>query len=458
MRAAALDEAAGRAPLRFLAQQLKVHHSAADEAGERGEVPLSKPPSGQGEMVTMSNNFDIIGPPAPISPTQEDIELLYLDDDPMLCKAFERAARAQGLNITTASNPVEASALIKAKNFHVIAVDYRMPQMTGVSFLELHREALKDTYKLMVTGMCDFETVHAAINRAGVHRYVTKPWQRDELISAIHDASRHARLLIENRQLQRQLQLQNRELAAMNAGLHRLARERTLDVLNALVAALDYRDTETQWHSRRVALFARMIATQMGITGDQLQDIEVGAMLHDVGKIGISDTILLQPGKLTDEEWIEMKKHPELGFRLLAGIDFLDTARYIVLHHHERWDGGGYPHQLAGENICIGARIFALCDTLDAMTSDRPYRRGRPFHVALEEIVSQAGTQFDPTIVAAFCQIPQERWRQVIAFGHAQEHGVRGDALGWAAHEYDLLPELKETFTWLSALRQSSAL
>ena len=387
----------------------------------------------------------------------ESIRVLYLDDDPMLCRAFARTAKSEGLHVTTVTSATDAIELIETHSFHVVAVDYRMPQMTGVSFLERYREALQDTYKIMVTGMCDFETVHAAINRAGVHRYVTKPWQYDELMSALHDAARHARLLIENRALQRRLRSQNRELAVMNAGLNRLARERTLDVLNALVSALDYRDTETQWHSRRVALFARMITTQMGIEGDELQDIEVGSMLHDVGKIGISDTILLKPGKLTDEEWVEMKKHPELGYKLLSGIDFLDTARSIVLHHQERWDGAGYPQQLEGDNICLGARIFALCDTLDAITSDRPYRKGRPFEVARDEIVRHAGTQFDPKVVDAFLQIPDARWRQVIAFGHSQEESPTGEPLNWSnIQEFDLLPELQETFTWQSALRQNN--
>jgi response regulator RpfG family c-di-GMP phosphodiesterase len=385
----------------------------------------------------------------------EVLRLLYLDDDPMLCRAFARTASSKTLKVTTCTDPNEATSLLETESFHIVAVDYRMPQMSGVEFLETNLKRLKDTYKIMVTAMCDFETVHEAINRAGVQRYVTKPWQFDELNNVLNEAVRHAMLVVENKELQRQLKHQNSELAAINIGLNRLARERTLDVLNALVAALDHRDTETQWHSRRVALYARMIASELKIEGDELQSIEIGSMLHDVGKIGISDTILLKPGKLTDEEWVEMKKHPELGYELLAGIDFLDDARKIVLNHHERWDGSGYPHQLKEKEICIGARIFALCDTLDAITSDRPYRKRQSFEVARDEIIRHAGTQFDPKIVEAFVAIDDARWRQVIAFGHSQESKSAGQ-IDWTHQECDLLPDLNEAFSWQSALRQKN--
>ena len=388
--------------------------------------------------------------------TGEPIRLLYLDDDPMLCRAFARVASYENIEVVTTTEPDEAIRHLEERTFHIVAVDYRMPTMTGVHFLECLREQLQDTYKIMVTGMCDFETVHAAINRAGVQRYVTKPWQMDELISILREAARSARLVMENRELQRRLQARNQELAIINEGLGRLARERTMDVLNALVAALDYRDTETQWHSRRVALFARMVATAMGYTGDALQDIELGAMLHDVGKIGISDTILLKPGKLTADEWDEMRKHPELGYKLLSGIDFLEGARQIVLQHHERWDGGGYPQKLVGEDIVVGARIFALCDTLDAITSDRPYRKGRDFTVARDEIVRHSGTQFDPAVTKAFLDIPEEHWRKVIAFGHAPEKQGSEGFIWSAGAELARMPGLAEAFTLLSVMRQNN--
>lgn len=379
------------------------------------------------------------------------LSLLYVDDDTTLCQAFRHVAKDAGFDVTAVTSPTQAARYLIGREFDVVAVDYRMPGMTGIQLLESVGDKLKDAYKLMVTGMCDFETVHAAINRAGVHRYVTKPWNVDELLAVLRDAAAHARLVRENRLLHARLRDQNVELAAVNRHLDAIARERTLDVLNALVAALDYRDTETQWHSRRVALFARMIGSQLGLSGDALQDVELGALLHDVGKIGISDTILMKPGKLTEDEWDVMRKHPQLGYDLLAGIDFLDTARTIVLHHHERWEGGGYPHNISGREISLGARIFAVCDTLDAITSDRPYRKARPFEVAAEEIIRVSGTQFDPEIVRAFVGIG-DRWQHAIRIGHAHEDSPCPEPIdSVVARSIDVLPELGEAYAWMSA-------
>jgi HD-GYP domain-containing protein (c-di-GMP phosphodiesterase class II) len=146
----------------------------------------------------------------------------------------------------------------------------------------------------------------------------------------------------------------------------------------------------------------------MGIPEDQIEHIGRGALLHDIGKIGVPDSILLKPGPLTQAEWAEMRRHPEVGYRILQAIDFLRPAAEIVLAHQERWDGGGYPHKLRGEAIPLGARIFAIADTLDAMTSDRPYRKAATFVEARMEISRCGGTQFDPRCVQAFADIPDD--------------------------------------------------
>jgi putative nucleotidyltransferase with HDIG domain len=192
-----------------------------------------------------------------------------------------------------------------------------------------------------------------------------------------------------------------------------MVRERTQALLEGLIAALDYRDAETQWHSRRVSLFARRLAGQLGIVEPELTVIEHGALLHDIGKIGVRDNVLLKPGPLTAEEWTEMKKHPELGWALLQRVDYLRPASSIVLQHQEKWDGSGYPGSLRGEEIVVGARIFHVVDTLDAITSNRPYRKARPFEDARTEIVRCRGTQFDPRIVDAFLAVPADEWERI---------------------------------------------
>src|SRR5690606_29372771 len=157
--------------------------------------------------------------------------------------------------------------------------------------------------------------------------------------------------------------------------------ERTNGLLDGLISALDYRDTETQWHSRRVAPFSRRIAGGMGLSGKDLDIIEQGALLHDMGKIGVRDSIPLTPRPLTPDEWVEMRLHPEFGYRMLQKMPYLHDQALIVLQHQERFDGTGYPAKLKGKEIVVGARIFSLADTMDAITSDRPYRKGRPLQV-----------------------------------------------------------------------------
>ena len=177
-----------------------------------------------------------------------------------------------------------------------------------------------------------------------------------------------------------------------------------LATIEALAAALVARDSATEGHCQRVTGITLLVAERLGIEGLELKALHYGAMLHDIGKIGIPDAILRKPGQLTEEEWALMRQHPQLGERIIAGIDFLRSAVPVVLYHHERWDGSGYPFGLSGEAIPLGARIFSVADTFDAMISNRPYRRGLPFERALAEIRRVAGSQLDPAVVEAFEQ------------------------------------------------------
>lgn len=173
-------------------------------------------------------------------------------------------------------------------------------------------------------------------------------------------------------------------------------------MLHILTSALDQRDRVTEGHSRRVADLSLVVARELGVQGDDLLDVERAGILHDIGKLAVPDAILSKPGPLNPDEWVEMRRHPEVGFQLLRDVPFLGRAAEIVRAHHERFDGAGYPRGLMGENIPLGARIFAVVDAYDAMTSDRPYRLARSHEDALQEIRHQAGSQFDPVIVAPF--------------------------------------------------------
>jgi putative nucleotidyltransferase with HDIG domain len=192
--------------------------------------------------------------------------------------------------------------------------------------------------------------------------------------------------------------------------------ERTYDAtLAALSSALDVRDTETEGHARRVVRYMELIAEGLKVPVEQHATLRRGALLHDIGKIGVPDHILRKPGPLTENEWYTMKTHPDLGAKIIANIPFLQEVAVIIRAHHERWDGNGYPEGLAGGQIPLGARIFAVADSFDAMTSDRPYRRGRQLDEALAEIERCAGTQFDPAVVTAFLAVPMPRIESIHA-------------------------------------------
>ena len=204
----------------------------------------------------------------------------------------------------------------------------------------------------------------------------------------------------------------SKQIVAQSAALREALAEteRTYDAtLAALSSALDVRDTETEGHARRVVRYMELIAEGLQVPTEQHATLRRGALLHDIGKIGVPDHILRKPGPLTENEWYTMKTHPDLGAKIIANVPFLEAVAVIIRAHHERWDGNGYPEGLAGEQIPLGARIFAVADSFDAMTSDRPYRRGRPLDEALAEIERCAGTQFDPQVATAFLAVPLPR-------------------------------------------------
>ncbi len=333
--------------------------------------------------------------------------ILFVDDEELILRAFARDMYKNNLKVTLAHSAAEGIEALREQAFSVVLSDFQMPGMDGVRFLEEVRRLAPDAVRILISGRADFKVAVQVINQVGLFNFVPKPWDPYELRDVIRRAMEHHAVTVENRRLSMMLTSKCAELSRLAKGLEYEVQSRTTSLLLGLVNALDLRDTETQWHSRRVALYSRRLAEQILIKEDEILTIERGALLHDVGKIGVSDTILLKPGKLTKEEWIEMKRHSEYGYRILEGIDFLGDARLLVWQHHERWDGNGYPQGLAGENAYIGARIFGVIDTYDAMTSDRPYRKALSHEVACAEIENMRGTQFDPMIVDAWREIPK---------------------------------------------------
>jgi len=340
--------------------------------------------------------------------------LLVVDDEAPILHALQRTFEAAGYEVIACADPAEALDRLREKPFQVLSADYMMPGMTGAEFLAQAKLLQPETIRILLTAAHDFSAAVDAVNNGEIFRILAKPWNRVELLGTVRQAFDTYSLREKNRQLTAIVQSQNAELAALNKGLERLVEERTTNLLDGMVAVLDYRDTETQWHSRRVSRFTRRIAEQLGIRdANELRTIEMGALLHDIGKIGVRDAVLLKPGPLDQDEWHEMREHPHLGWALLQRIEFLRDASVIVLQHQERYDGRGYPTGLKGEQIVLGARLFAVADTYDAITSDRPYRKAQPHAAALTEMQRVAGTQLDPQGVQAFCSIPEEEWLQI---------------------------------------------
>ncbi len=353
---------------------------------------------------------------------REPASILFVDDDELVRRSFVRDLRNTDVNIVLAHSGLEGLNILKEHSFHIIVSDYSMPGMDGVDFLENVAEICPDSSRILISGRDDVLMVSDVVNRVGLFGFISKPWDREKLRETLRRALDSHQITKEHKQLVEILRYKCDELTGLTKRLEFEVHDRTSNLLFGLNNALDLRDTETQWHSRRVSVYARRLAMQLGIFGDELLVIERGALLHDVGKIGVSDNILLKPGKLTAEEWREMQKHSEYGYHILEKIEFLGNARELVRAHHERWDGGGYPRGLSKEDIYVGARIFAVIDTYDAMTSDRPYRKALSHEIACKEIDDMTGSQFDPYVVAAWKQIDK---REILTI----RESVRGDAV-----------------------------
>jgi response regulator RpfG family c-di-GMP phosphodiesterase len=339
-------------------------------------------------------------------------KLLIVDDEAkvrsLLLSHFEKA----GLECVAAESAQEALEKMSSQCFSLVISDVVMPGMSGLEFLRRAKEESPTTQFIMVTGLMD---INAAIDslRIGAFDFIAKPFEWATIRHAADRALDRRRLLLENLFYREELERKVRERTfELNEALHDVEESYQI-TLEALVAALDAREHETQAHSQRVREYTLTLAENLGSKHDELIQTGRGALLHDVGKIAVRDSILLKPGKLTESEWVEMRMHPQIGYNILQSIEFLAPAAEIVLCHQERWDGRGYPNGLAGEDIPLGARIFAVADTLDAMTSDRPYRKALSFDTAIAEIRSCSGTQFDPRVVDAFLAMPQKLWRAI---------------------------------------------
>ena len=314
--------------------------------------------------------------------------VLIVDDEENNLQLLKRTFRGQ-YNLLTASNGLEALKVVQehGDKIALIVSDQKMPVMEGTDFFKKVRETHPQIIKILLTGHVDTDILVAAINDCDLFQYILKPFEPEELKIAVQSG------------------LAKYSMASNNKIFYNELRELFYKTIRAISNALDTKDSYTNGHSLRVTLYSMIIAAELGLDDDYMEDIEIAGLLHDIGKIAMPKSILCKNGALTDEEFMVMKSHPIRGEKIVINIKKLQMISEWVKSHHEKWDGTGYPDALKGEQIPLPGRIIALADTYDAMTSTRPYRTALPHEVAVNEIKRCSGTQFDPQLAELFVKV-----------------------------------------------------
>ena len=341
--------------------------------------------------------------------------ILVVDDDVSVRTIVAAMLEPAGYEPVLASSAEEAIAKIQdGLAPRLILSDIVMTGMTGLTLLDHVRTRHSEIPIVMVSGVSDVAVAIGTL-RNGAYDYLLKPFERDQLLGTVLRALEYRALVEQNNVYRTHLEeLVVARTEMLNSAIGDL--ERSYDItLEALGDALDLKDTETEGHSRRVTAYTIALARAMQLPPQEIRTMARGAFLHDVGKMAIPDAILLKPGRLTLDEQTTMREHCERGYQMLRKIPYLREAAEIVYSHQEHYNGSGYPRGLRGEEIPLGARIFAVADALDAITSDRPYRSATSFATARKEIRKNMGTQFDPQVVDVFLSMPDRIWEDLRA-------------------------------------------
>lgn len=346
--------------------------------------------------------------------------VLAVDDEPNILAALRRLFRATGWRILTAGRAEEALALLATEPVDAVLSDMRMPGMDGVQFLERVSQGWPRTARLLLTGQADLGSTIAAINRGRLHRYITKPWNDEELLLTLRQVAQNQQLEADKLALERLTQQQNDELKTLNASLearvalrteelaaanHRLKRH-YLTSIKAFTALIELRGGAQVGHARQVADLTRRIAQAMTLDADTAHDLPIAALLHDIGHIGLSDAVLARPvNRLDSDELRRYRLHPVLGEQALLASDDMQGVAPLIRAHHERWDGLGFPDGLRGAAIPLGARILAVADAFEDLRSGRIDGQALSLLDARHTVLAARGSQFDPIVVDAFASL-----------------------------------------------------
>ena len=350
--------------------------------------------------------------------TKTPASVLIVDDDEIM-RGLLSACLDPAYWCTTAASAEEGSKLLASRPFDLVLSDITMPGVSGLEFCRHVQQTCPRTVVVMISAMTDIQYAIEAM-RQGAFDYITKPFNITRVTMAVERALRYHRALEEKhlyeQALEERVRIKTAELRSANEDLNFMLDTlyRTYRAtLRGLARTLEARDIETRGHSDRVVAYSMRLGKKMGLSSMDLLALEQGALLHDIGKIGVPDAILLKAGSLSTDEWVKMREHVAHGLRIIEGVDFLSGARFVVGEHHEKYDGSGYPHKLRGDAIHIHARIFAVADAFDAIRSDRPYRAAQSYEKACEELIAHAGSHFDPKVISAFMSIPEVDWEEM---------------------------------------------
>jgi putative two-component system response regulator len=365
-------------------------------------------------------------------------QLLLVEDDADTLSLLRDLFVEEGYKVTTAKDGTtalkRAKELLTGRNtLDMIITDYRLPDVTGIDLLETLKNELADSIRIIITGYADITIAMEAINRGKVYKFITKPLNLEDLKIVVKRALEHREALLEKKRMEKEivqysrflekqvntrtasllsanaeLALKNRELVRQKKEIDQLYREiqrNYLGTITSLCVAIESKDKYTRGHSDRVFYYALKMAKELRLNKRNVEQLRYASFLHDLGKIGIPDSILMKPGKLTPEEYALVKEHPKLGEKILNPIRFLDKTKDIIRHHHERMDGNGYPDGMDFESLTIEDRIISVADAYDSMRSERPYRGPLSKKEALEILKKEKGKQFCPRCVEVFVRI-----------------------------------------------------
>lgn len=329
-------------------------------------------------------------------------KIIGVDDENGILDSLRVLLENSNYEFVGISDPVEAIEKVRQEHFDLMLLDFMMTPLHGDEVVEEIRKFNKELYILLLTGHKDLAPPLETIKRLDIQGYCEKSDKFDQLLLLIESGLKSVKQMDEIKRI-------NEELSDSKEQLE----QAYLDMVQTLRSAVEAKDTYTRGHSDRVAEYSVLIGEKLGLPEDQIKTLKIGGLFHDIGKIGIPDSILLKPGKLTDDEYSEIKNHPSIGAHILGSAKTFQDIVPIVKHHHEKYDGNGYPSRMKGEEIPYLARIAAVADTFDAMTSRRSYRDAIDLQKVKDEIKRCEGTQFDPQIAEAFLDIMEHDFDKI---------------------------------------------